>query len=215
MAANTKVYQGLDNETYLENGKSYANTATNDNLGAVPTAVDDYITVTEEVAGFMHKTTLTCAALPITLADEAGQGQYGGVKVYDFPAGLLCTLGAVIDGSVTLVSDSGTWTATWNGDVALGTAAPSDHATGLVAANTGRYLQSTATTQAVALVGNCDAQSTATGLTESGARWTDGTATAADLYLNLLVDDAALHADGDGGTFTGTIEIVWMIVGDN
>lgn len=170
--------------------------------------------VAEEIGdGLIHKTILTCTATPITISDEAGQGQYGGVKVYDFPAGLIATLGAVIDGSVTL-GVTGTITATWDGDVALGTAAPSDHATGLVAANTGRFLQSTATTTAAAKVAVCDAVSIATGLTESAARWTDGTSTAADLFLNFLVDDDASHTAGTG-TFTGTITITWINLGDN
>jgi len=161
--------------------------------------------------GVVHKTILTCSATPLSLADEAGQGQYGGVKVYDFPAGCICTLGAVIDGSITLTEAA--WKDTWDGDIALGAAAPSDHQTGLVAADTGRFLQSTATTTAAAQVANVDAVSVATGLTESGARWTDGTATACDLYLNLLVDDDAAHAAGNG-TFTGTITIVWINLGD-
>ena len=45
-----------------------------------------------------------------------------------------------------------------------------------------------------------------TALTESGGRWLDGTATAKDLFLNLVVDDDASHTSGTG-TFTGTVTI--------
>lgn len=174
------------------------------------------VTVTETGDELTHKTVLTCVNTPITMGDEAGVGQYGGAKLYDFPAGLIATLGGVIDGSVTTpVHDdaAGGTIATWDGDIALGTAAPTDHATGLVAADTGRYLQSTATTQAIGQAANVDAVSAATGLTESGARWTDGTSSAADLFLNLLVDDSA-NNDAHTALFTGTITIVWMNIGD-
>ena len=168
---------------------------------------------TSLIDGPVRKVKLTCTATPITFADSAGNGQYGGVKVYDFPSGLLLFLGGVIDGSLTLVDDSGTWSATWNGDVGLGTAVHGD-ASGLDGTSQD-LLQATATTVAVAKVGNCDAVSIATALTESGARWHDGTTTAKDMYLNFEIDDAAAHADGDGGTFTGTIEFAYMILGDN
>ena len=59
-----------------------------------------------------------------------------------------------------------------------------------------------------------DAVTVATALTEAGATWIDGTATAADLYFNLVVDDDATHTAGTG-TITGTVVITWMFVGDN
>jgi len=169
------------------------------------------VAAVEYGGGVIYKTVLTCTATPMTFGDEGGQGQYGGTKIYDFPEGLVCTLGAVIDGSITLTSPA---IDAWDGDIALGTAAPTDHQTGLVAADTGRYLQSTATTQAVSKVANVDAITIATGLTESGARWTDGTATAADLFISLLVDDDAAHDNTITGTFTGTVTVTWITAGD-
>ena len=49
-------------------------------LGVV--ADSTYITATEYGDGVVHKTVLTCAALPLAMTDEAGQGQYGGAKLY-------------------------------------------------------------------------------------------------------------------------------------
>ena len=150
------------------------------------------------------------------MADESGQGQYGGVKLYDFPAGLINTLGAVIDGSVTTpVHDdaSGGTIATWDGDIALGTAAPGDHLNEFIAGTTALYLQSTDTTQAVTQVANVDAISIATALTESAARWKDGTSSAADLFLNLLIDDSG-NNDAHTAFFTGTVAIHWINLGD-
>lgn len=186
-------------------------------INAVPTTTTGVgtkngttVTAAEYGEGILHKTVLTCTATPITISDDADTAQYGGVKVYDFPAGLILTLGAVIDGSVTLGA-TGTITNTWAGGVALGTAT----------ATTGSTLTSTeadimpevdvaAATAKVAVV---DAVSAATALTESGARWFDGTSTAKDMYLNLVIDDSETHTAGTG-TFTGTITICWINLGD-
>ena len=158
----------------------------------------------------IHKTVLTCVDTPLTFGDEAGQGQYGGVKVYDFPGGLICSLGATIDGVMTLTAPA---IDTWDGDIGLGLEAPTDHQD--VANKTGQIMPKVSTTQAVAKVATVDAQSVATALTESGARWLDGTTTAKDLFLNLLVDDNALHDNTIAGTFTGTITFAWINLGDN
>ena len=168
------------------------------------------VVAVEAGTGILHRTTLTCTATPITITDDADTAQYGGVKLYDFPAGTICTLGGVIDGSVTL-GVTGTITTTWAGGVALGTAT----------ATTGADLTSTeedimpevdvaAATAKVAVV---DAVPVATALTESGARWFDGTGTAKDLFLNLVIDDSATHTSGTG-TFTGTVSFAWMNLGD-
>ncbi len=169
------------------------------------------VRVQEYGDGILHKTVITCTRTPVTITDDAGVAQYGGTgKLYDFPAGLINTLGAVIDGSVTL-GTTGTIIDTWAGGVARGT----------VTATTGSTLTGTeadimpevdvaAATSKVAVV---DAVSVATALTESGARWLDGTSTAKDLYLNLVVDDDASHTSGTG-TFTGTVVIHWINLGD-
>lgn len=160
--------------------------------------------------GLLHKTVITCTARGITITDDAGVAQYGGAgKIYDFPTGLIVTLGAVIDGSVTL-GTTGTITNTWAGGVALGT----------VTATTGATLTSTEANvmpevdvaAATAKVASVDAVSAATALTESGARWLNGTSTAIDLYLNLVVDDSATHTSGTG-TFTGTVTVWWLNLG--
>lgn len=170
------------------------------------------VSVQEKGNGIVNKTVLTLTATPVTISDDAGVAQYGGVKVYDFPAGLICTLGAVVTGSLT-AGVTGTIIDNWDGDVALGT----------VTATTGATLTSTEADilQSVAVsagssdkIGVVDAVSVATALTESGARWLDGTATAKDVYLNFLIDDNASHTAGTA-TFTGTVELAWMMLGDN
>lgn len=164
-----------------------------------------------ETMPVIHKTVLTCTALPISIADDAGVAQYGGVKVYDFPEGLICTLGAVISGSVT-GGVTGTITDTWAGGIALGTAAATTGAT--LVSTEADVMPEVDVAAATAKVAAIDAVSVATALTETGARWFDGTATAKDLYLNLVVDDSGTHTAGTV-TFTGTITLHWLNLGDN
>lgn len=166
------------------------------------------VTVVERGNDVLHKTVITCTATPISVADDAGVAQYGGVKLYDFPAGLIMTLGAVIDGAFTgytsLIDN-------FDGDVALGTATATTGAT--LTGTEADIMPSVALTQAVSEVAVCDAVSVATALTESGARWLDGTSTAKDLFLNFVVDDNAAHGAGTA-TFTGTVTIHWINLGD-
>lgn len=169
------------------------------------------VTAAEYGDGLWHKTVLTCTATPISIADDAGVAQYGGVKVYDFPAGLICTQGAVIAGTIT-GGVTGTIINTWAGGIALGTATATTGAT--LAGTEADIMPEVDIAAATAKVATIDAVSVATALTESGARWLDGTATAKDLFLNLVVDDDASHTAGSV-TFTGTITIVWMNIGDN
>jgi hypothetical protein len=149
--------------------------------------------------------------LPISVADDAGQAQYGGKAIYNFPEGMLCTMGAVIDGSLTM-GVTGTFINEYTGNVSLGSVTASTGAT--LTGTEATFLQETALTTAVAKVANSDAQSIATALTESGARWVDGTATAPVMYLNFAIADDATHTAGTG-TFTGVITFVWMLLGDN
>lgn len=157
-----------------------------------------------------HKTVITCVATPITITDDAAVAQYGGVKLYDFPAGLLFIGGAMIDGALT-AGVTGTIIDAWNGDVALGTATATTGAT--LTGTEADILQSTATTQAVSKVGVCDAVTIATALTESGARHFDGTSTAKDLFLNFVIDDGVTHTAGTAA-FTGTVTVIWANIGD-
>lgn len=159
----------------------------------------------------IHTTVLTCTATPVSIADDAGVAQYGGTgKLYDFPAGLICVLGAVVDGSVTL-GTTGTIINTWAGGIALGTAAATTGAT--LTGTEADIMPEVDVAAATAKVAVVDAVSVAAVLTESGARWLDGTATAKDLYLNLVVDDDATHTAGTG-TFTGTVTFHWINLGD-
>ncbi len=178
-------------------------------LGVVPDAAKAYISVQEmSVGGVLNKVVLTCTALPVSFADDAGVAQYGGKEIYNFPQGLLFTFGAVIDGALTLPSP---FIDAFTGVTSLGTVTATTGAT--LISTEADILQSTALTTAVAKVAVADAITIAAALTESGARHLDGTSTAKKMFLNYAIADDALHAAAIGA-FTGTISFAWMVVGD-
>lgn len=175
-------------------------------LGTVPAAVAAYVVATETGDSLLHKTVLTCTALPVTISDDADVAQYGGVKVYDFPTGLLNTMAARVVGSLT-AGVTGTIIDNWDGDVALGTTTATTGAT--LVGTEATIMQSVAVSAGASdKIGVVAATSVATALTESGGRWIDGTTTAADMYLNFVIDDNASHTAGTA-TFTGTITLLW------
>jgi len=158
--------------------------------------------------GIFRKVKLTCTATPITMTDESGVVLWGGTKVFDFPAGLLSFMGASLIGSVAWTT--GNVTALYEGDVGLGTTIATNDAT--LATTEQNLLETTATAAATAKVGPINAASAPALYTESANSIIDGRTTAADMYLNLLVDENAAN-DDDIALFTGTIEFIYAIIG--
>lgn len=160
------------------------------------------VSAREDAGGF--RTVLTLNETPITFADDAGTGQYGSVKIYDFPEGLINVVGAVIDADLTLTEAA--WADAAEGDVGLGTTAVTDG--DALATTEQNIVPTTAIAALSSQVGPIDAQ------TASAVGLLDGTSTAVDLYLNIRIDDDAAHAAGNG-TVSGTVSILWSLVGDN
>ena len=173
--------------------------------GAIPSAVSPYITVEEFGDNTIHRTVLTCTALPLSITDDAGVAQYGGVKVYEFPLGLIATLMARIEGALTL-GVTGTIINAFTGVNALGTVTATTGAT--LVSGEATWLQSTANATASSKVATISSVSIATQLTEAGSRVFDGRSTRAPVFLNFAIADDATHTSGTG-TFTGTISFVW------
>lgn len=166
------------------------------------------VTVVEGGNDIMHKTVLTLDETPVQLTDEAGVVAYGGVKVYDFPAGAILILGATAD--LSLGINAAGVNSDWDGDFGLGTTTAGNDNT--LSTTEDDILPSTATPQAVNnAVANCHGQSTAA---ENVVF--DGTATAKDLYLNILVDDADHDVTNTNTAIeaSGTITVHWMNLGD-
>ncbi len=168
------------------------------NLGALS---GTNVTVVEYGEGTIHHTVLTLDTTPVTLTDEAGVVLYGGQKVYDFAAGNILILGAVIDADVTTSADL---SATADGDIGLGTVTASNNNS--LASTEQNIIPTTAIPQTV------DSTGPSNGLNAAAIAPLDGTTTPVDVFLNYLWDDA----DHDGGsmTVTGTIKITWINLGD-
>lgn len=179
-------------------------------LGAVPVSLSDTVTVSESGDSLIHKTVLTCTALPITIADDAGVAQYGGVLVYTFPEGLISSMGAIVSGDLTL-GTTGTIINAFTGVNSLGTVTASTGAT--LVSTEATWLQSTANGVASTKVAAISSVSVATDLTETANRIVDGTSISAEVYLNFAIADDVTHTAGSG-TFTGTITFAWLKVGD-
>ena len=177
-------------------------------LGVVPDAVENgsgVVLTSEQLQ--VRTLLLTLTATPVVMTDNAGVVAFGSLKVADLPEGNICILGAVMDLALTL-SAAGI-NADWDGDVGLGTAATDNNAT--LASTEQDIIPTTATPQAQASATTAKAMSTSTQISTF-----DGTTTAKDVYLNLLVDDA----DHDVTTTDtniicdGTIRITYVNLGD-
>lgn len=162
------------------------------------------VTVSASQAGYT-KTVLSFENVAIAMADAAGVVAYGGLKVFDFPEGLIHILGATAN--LDLTKSSAGIIATWDGDFGVGTVTASNNAT--LASTEQNVIPTTATPQAVAGVTTADGVST-------GSVLLDGTTTPVDLFLNFLVDDA----DHDVTTtpadiiVNGTLTFIWAHLGD-
>jgi hypothetical protein len=170
--------------------------------GGVPAGAG--VSISESAVGF-GKTTLKFVNTPVPLVDEAGVVAYGSLKVFDFPAGLIFVAGVVANLAVT--KSSAGVIAAFDGDFGVGTTAAGNN--NALATTEQNLLPTTATPQAVS------GATTAKGIS-SGHTQLDGTATAADVFLNFLVDDA----DHDVTTtpcnliLNGTVTLVWANAGD-
>lgn len=178
--------------------------------GSVPDAVKAYVVATESGNGVLNRTKLVCTAVPISVADDAGVAQYGGVKVYTFPEGIINLQGAVYSGKLTMGA-TGTFIDAFTGVMALGSATASTGATLLTTEAT--WLQSTAMSTAATKVAATAGFPVATQITEAGARWYDGHTTAGPVFLNVAIADDATHTAGTG-TWTGTITLLWSAIAD-
>jgi hypothetical protein len=171
-------------------------------LGTVPTAIEDYVTA-KQSAGPVNKLILTLTNLPVTVANTTG-ASFGGVKLFDFPKGRLLILGSTADLDFNWAGTD--IAAAGSGDFALGTTISADATLGGTDVD---LLPSSAMTDPfVAGVGR------GVGALAASAQF-DGTGTAKDANLNIIIDDADVSdAATDVVLVSGTITIVWGNLGD-
>jgi hypothetical protein len=160
----------------------------------------------DHLDGTMCKSVISFTDEAFALTDAAGVVAYAGKKVFDFPAGVILIHGALANLAVT--KSSAGVNDTFDGDFSVGTVTASNNAT--LTGTEADVIPSTATPQAVS------GATTAKGFNSADIAPLDGTATAQDLFLNFVVDDA----DHDVTTtpanlvVNGTLTIVWTNLGD-
>lgn len=174
---------------------------------ALAAAAGTGVALTEETLT-PRTVTLTLTDVDLALTDEAGVVAYAGLKVLDFPEGVVCILGAVAD--LDLTKSSAGVNVDWDGDFSLGTVTASNN--GTLAGTEANIIPSTATPQAAAGATTANGKSTAT---ECPA-YLDGTSTPVDVFLNVLVDDADHDVTGTACNLiaNGTLKITYVMLGD-
>jgi hypothetical protein len=155
------------------------------------------------VGDVIHKTVINFASTPVTVANTTG-ASFGNVKVYDFPEGRIGVLGATTSLSFNWAGTD--IAATGSGDFSFGTTGTADAT--LSTTDVDIIPSSAMLDPFVAGVG------TGTGALAASAQF-DGTSTAKDVYINIIIDDADV-ADGasDIVLVTGSLTVTWINLGD-
>jgi hypothetical protein len=180
--------------------KSVDSILTGANLG---TKNGSTVAVAEYGTGYGHTTVFTLTSTPVTVANVTG-ASFGGLKLYDFPEGRIMIVGGTASFSFDWsASDIG---AAGSGDFSLGTTISADATLGGTDVD---IMASTAMLDPfVSGVG------TGSGALVNNTAF-DGTGTAKDLNLNIIIDDADVaDAASDIVYVTGTITVKWDFLGD-
>ena len=167
------------------------------------------VTATEYGDGIMHKTVLTLASTPVSVVSVGANAGVGGTKIYDLPEGRILVLGCMADLSLAIaVAKQGDFTdGTPEGDIGVGTVAPAN-ADALGTDSTDDDFSTATAFTMNAYAASADVPSEPTGQM-------DGTATAKDVYVNLLVDAADIDNDVTTQVLvSGTVTFHWINLGD-
>lgn len=174
-------------------------------VGTVPTAVAPYVTAREFGEGIVRTTVLEVVGLPVTVANTTG-ASFGNKQLYDFPKGRLLVLGTTVKWS--RIAFGSTIAATGSGDYSMGTTGTADATLSTTDVD---LLPSSAMADPFVAGVSTDTA----GAALAAAAQFDGTTTAKDAYLNVIIDDADVSdAGSDTATFTGRIVLTWANLGD-
>jgi len=166
-------------------------------IEGAPGAINGATVSAVETGGAINKTVLTLADTPVVIVGASGIG-FGGVKVYDFPAGLIQVVGVTVD-SLSVTPDAAAAT-TDEGDYAFGSVITDD--TNLSDATDIDFCPSTAQVTITNLVSAYLAATDTVGLPT----------TATDLNLNMLIDDADI-ASTITNLVDATVTVHWVNLG--
>lgn len=164
----------------------------------------------EEVGdGHLNKTILRLTSVPVTVVSVTTGAGVGGTELYGFPEGLINMLGCVADLSCVIAEgDQADYTdATPAGDIAVGTLAPAN-ADGL---GTDATDDDFATAVALTMA----AYSSNSQLVSEPASIMDGSSTAKNLFVNMLIDAGDIDDDTTSTVYvSGSIIVTWLNLGD-
>lgn len=141
-----------------------------------------------------------------TISVVDGAPGYGSAEAFMLPEGNILIHGAV--GYITLTTSDADITATFDGDISIGTGSTSD---GTLSGAEVNLVASTALGAATAKVSPNVRLVTSTSTT---GVIHDNTAADVVFYLNLLIDDAAISGAADF-TANGYVEVLYTVLGDD
>lgn len=181
-----------------------------------PDGITKAVLTDEAGYGRRRTTTVRFSNAEYSLVDDAGNGGVLAFKIYDFPEGVIIFEGAVIDVTQTRVAvdgDTAGLSTTFDGDVGLGTTVG---VSPTLATTEQDFVPTTSVTQAVGGVARALAASTTVSGATGAPRLIDGSATAVDMYLNFLIDDADQDATGHPVNIRldGYVTFNWTLIGD-
>ena len=140
----------------------------------------------------------------ITMTGASGIG-WGSVALGSFPEGFILLLGAQLT-DLVVTGNAVDHTSDFDGDFGFGTTPVDD---GTISVADENIITEAALGAATANVSpNLDAGNATTAII-------DNSADDQDLYLNLLLDDAEVSGDGAIFTVTGTLWVVYTMIGDD
>lgn len=202
-------------QTQVDSNNAGVDSDTLDSVGIVATKTG--LSGAEKGDGAIHKTVLTLAAVALASTDgttPASDGAWGTQKLYTFPVGHVCILGAHMQFPLGLIA------ATTGGGTGFQDTADIGVGVGTVAAaQSGEFGLST-TEEDILAETDVDLTAKTSDAIESGTMSTvttwDGTAGAKEVHLNFRTEADADHgATADILTFSGTVTIIWTMLGDD
>lgn len=186
------------------NGSAWVNTVAlpTAGLGSVPAAIAATTVASELGSGVLRQTLLTLTALSQVIPN--GASEWCGTDIYDFPEGRILVLGVTASLAPTTTSTlASTVTTGTTGAIAIGTVTDDGtHSTTKV-----DLLPDTAYTSSTTI--NVAAAAVTAALAASAQF--DGTGTAKKAFLNNKI---AVNTNDGTITWTGTIKITWINLGD-
>jgi len=154
--------------------------------------------------GGLNKTVLELDAVEVAVGNTTGVS-FGGTKLYTFPDGLIYTAGGSVVDLTLGFANAGNATplaGTHGGDVSLGSTIAGD---GSLTAADVNIMAST----------SWDPLSTVLSAVSGTGAGLDGTSTAEDVWLNMIIDDGDVaDAASDILEVSGFVTVLWTLMGD-